>query len=83
MIQNEAQLSQAIGQMENLCRAVNSLRVEVFPKNPRNFAVMAEGPLEQIRQLQGQIDEYVRQLENGPASASLVLEDKPAKKYGE
>ncbi|HMJ64903.1 MAG TPA: hypothetical protein VK615_06105 [Candidatus Binatia bacterium] len=82
MIQNEAQLGQAIGEMENLCRAINSLRTEVFPKNPRNFAVMAEGPLEQIRQLQGQIDEYVRQLENAPAPASLVLEDKPTKKYG-
>ena len=67
MIKTEAQLRQAIEQMENLCQAINSLRAEVFPQKPRNFAVLAEGPLEQIRQLQKQIDEYVRRLEELPA----------------
>ena len=67
MIQTEAQLRQAIEQMENLCQAINSLRVEVFPQNPRNFAVLAEGPLEQIRQLEKQIDAYLRHLEEMPA----------------
>jgi hypothetical protein len=67
MIQTETQLRQAIEQMENLCQAINSLRAEVFPQNPRNFAVLAEGPLEQIRQLQHQLDEYVRHLEEMPA----------------
>jgi hypothetical protein len=63
MIQNEAQLQQAIEQIRNLCGALESLRTEVFPKNARNFAVLAEGPLEQIRQLQAQIGEYVERLE--------------------
>ncbi len=36
-------------------------------RNPRNFAVLAEGPLEQLRQLQAQIDEYVRRLEGTTA----------------
>ena len=67
MIQNEAQRRQAIEQIENLCHAIDSLRAEVFPKNPRNFAVLAEGPLDQLRQLQDQIDEYVRRLEEAPA----------------
>jgi hypothetical protein len=67
MIQTEAQLRQAIEQMENLCQAINSLRAEVFPQNPRNFAMLAEGPLEQLRQLQAQIDEYVQRLEGTPA----------------
>ena len=49
MIQNEAQLRQALEQIQNLCAAVDSLRAELFPKNPRNFAVLAEGPLEQVR----------------------------------
>ena len=49
MIQNEAQLRQALEQIQNLCAAVDSLRVELFPKNPHNFAVLAEGPLEQVR----------------------------------
>jgi len=67
MIETEPQLRQAIEQMENLWQAINSLRAEVFPQNPRDFAVLAEGPLEQIRQLQRQIDEYVRRLEEMPA----------------
>jgi len=67
MIETEPQLRQAIEQMENLWQAINSLRAEVFPQNPRSFAVLAEGPLEQIRQLQRQIDEYVRHLEEMPA----------------
>jgi hypothetical protein len=67
MIQTEAQLRQAIEQMENLCQAINSLRAEVFPQNPRNFAVLAEGPLEQLRQLEKQIDAYLRHLEEMPA----------------
>lgn len=67
MIKTEAQLRQAIEQMENLCQAINSLRAEAFPKNPRNFAVLAEGPLEQIRQLRDQIGEYLQRLEEMPA----------------
>lgn len=45
MIQTEAQLQQALEQIENLCRAVQGLRADVFPKNPRNFAILAEGPV--------------------------------------
>ena len=67
MIRTEDQLRQAIEQMESLCHAINSLRAEVFPQNPRNFAVLAEGPLEQIRQLQNQIGAYLRHLEELPA----------------
>jgi hypothetical protein len=66
MIQNESQLSQALEQIQSLCAAVDSLRAEVLVKNPRNFAVLAEGPLEQIRQLQAQVDEFVRRLETTP-----------------
>jgi hypothetical protein len=67
MIQNEGQLQQALQQIQNLYVALDGLRVEVFPKNPRNFAVLAEGPLEQIRQLQLQVDAYVHFLEESPA----------------
>ncbi|MGA2660256.1 MAG: hypothetical protein ABSH34_22395 [Verrucomicrobiota bacterium] len=67
MIQNQAQLRQALEQIQNLCAAVASLRADIFAKNSRNFAILAEGPLEQIHQLQGQVDEYVRRLEAAPA----------------
>ena len=63
MIQNEAQLKQAVEQIQNLCRALDALRVDVFAKNPRNFAILAEGPVDEIRKLQTDIDDYVTRLE--------------------
>jgi hypothetical protein len=42
-ISNEAQLQQAIEQIQVLCRPIDSLRADIFPQNPKNFAVMAEG----------------------------------------
>jgi hypothetical protein len=70
MIQTEAQLQQALEQIENLCRAVQSLRAEVFPKNPRNFAILAEGPVDEIRKLQADVDDYLTRLEGVPAGAA-------------
>ena len=67
MIQNEAQPRQALEQIQSLCAAVDGLRAEVFPKHLRNFAPLAEGPLDQIRQLQAQMDEHVQHLEATPA----------------
>lgn len=70
MIQNEAQLKQAVEQIQNLCAAIESLRAEVFPKNPRNFAILAEGPVDEIRKLQGDIDSYVSRLEGAELGAA-------------
>jgi hypothetical protein len=70
MIETEAQLQQALDQIENLCRAVQSLRADVFPKSPRNFAVLAEGPVDEIRKLQVDVDEYLSRLEGAPAGAA-------------
>ncbi len=67
MIETEAQLQQALEQIENLCRAVQSLRVDIFPRNPRNFAVLAEGPVDEIRKLQVDVDDYLSRLEGVPA----------------
>ena len=63
MINNEAQLQQAIEQIQGLCRAIDSLRADIFPKNPKNFAIMAEGPVDEIRKLQADIDAYIQHLE--------------------
>ena len=50
-------------------RILESYRNEILAKNPRNFALLAEGPLEQLRQLQKQIDEYIQRLETGGTPA--------------
>jgi hypothetical protein len=69
MIINEAQLQQAIEQIQTLCRAIDSLRADIFPKNPKNFAVMAEGPVDEIRKLQADIDSYINRLESVDTTA--------------
>ena len=63
MIQTEGQLRQAIEQMGRLCEALEDLRADVFAKNPRNFAVLAEGPVDEMRKLQAEIEDYVNRLE--------------------
>jgi len=67
MIETPEQVYQAIEQMGRMQRILESYRNEILGKNPRNFAMLAEGPLEQLRQLQTQIDEYVQRLEGAAA----------------
>lgn len=67
MIETPEHLYQAIEQMGRMQRILESYRDDVLTKNARNFAMLAEGPLEQLRQLQEQIDDYVRRLEETPA----------------
>lgn len=61
MIGTTEQLNQAIDQMGRMQCILESYRNEILTRNPRNFALLAEGPLEQLRQLQEQIDEYIQQ----------------------
>ena len=70
MIETAEQLNQAIEQMGGMQRILESYRNEILTRNPRNFAVLVEGPLEQLRQLQQQIDEYIQRLEATGTSAT-------------
>ena len=49
-------------------RILESYRADILPKNPRNFAVFAEGPLDEIRKLQADISAYVAELEQVEAT---------------
>lgn len=55
MIETAEQLYQAIEHMGRMQRILESYRNEILTKSPRNFAALAEGPLEQLRQLQTQV----------------------------
>ena len=70
MIETSEQLYQAIEQMGRMQRILESYRNEILTKNPRNFALLAEGPLEQLRQLQAQIDEYIQRFKATGTPAS-------------
>ena len=68
-IDSTAQLNQALGQMGRMQEVLENFRIEILPKNPRNFAVFAEGPLDEIRKLLGEIDDYLSRL--APAESTL------------
>lgn len=73
MITNEAQFRQTLEQLQSMCSALAELREEVLPKNPRQFALLAEGPLDYIRQFQEELEQY-RQ--------SLATDTSPARRVG-
>ncbi len=73
MIENTDQLIQAIEQMGRMQRVLESFRRDILPKNPRNFAVFAEGPLDEIRKLQVEIDNYITRLEGENANAPSTV----------
>ena len=75
MIQNSEQLQQACEALGDLYRALASYRERILPANPRNYAVIARGPLEEVRKIQAEIDTYLglHELE-GPASESTASE---------
>lgn len=64
MIETTDQLQQAIEQMGRMQRILESYRADLLTRNPHNFAVFAEGPLDEIRRLQADIDVYVQRLED-------------------
>ena len=68
MIETGEQLYQAIEQMGRMQRILESYRADILQKNPRNFAIFAEGPLDEIHRLQTEITAYVERLEQVDAT---------------
>ncbi len=59
MIESEFGLQQSIEQLERMYRVLLEFRRRIAPLNYKNYEVFAEGPLEEIRRLQHDIDEYL------------------------
>jgi len=59
MIENDEQLDATLQALGCLYRALSSLRKSVLPINPRQYALFAEGPLDEISKLQAEINEYL------------------------
>jgi hypothetical protein len=55
MIETTDELQQAIAQIGRMQRILESCRADILPNYPRNFAIFAEGPLDEIRKLQIEI----------------------------
>ncbi|MCX6903029.1 MAG: hypothetical protein NTW03_06045 [Verrucomicrobia bacterium] len=52
----EAMLDQTVEQLERMNAALIALRRELLPRQPRKFAILAEGPLEEIGRLRDEIE---------------------------
>jgi hypothetical protein len=61
MIKTPTDLKYAAAQMGLLYEALVALQQEVKPKSQKLYATMAEGPLDEIRRIQSEIDEYLSQ----------------------
>ena len=59
MIQTDAGLQQGIEQLQRMYRILADLRARMGTKNPTQFKLFAEGPIEEIRRLTHDIDEYL------------------------
>jgi hypothetical protein len=55
MNKTEAILTQTVDQLEHLNEALAALRRELLPSQPKKFAILAEGPLEDMRRLHEEI----------------------------
>ena len=70
MSKETERLAQTIEMLEFMNDALRHLRKEVLPKNPRMFALMAQGPLDEMRRLQVEIEQLTNGLAATPASAA-------------
>lgn len=72
-ITSRDQMQQALEQLARLYEGLAALRRQFEPVNPRNFATLAEGHLEEIRRLQHELDEYAGAVAADEHAAPLWL----------
>jgi hypothetical protein len=77
MIENDEQMRATHEALGHLYRALASLRRDLLPASPRQYSLFAEGPLEQIRKLQSEIDQYLG-LEHAAAEHADALREQAA-----
>jgi hypothetical protein len=58
----EAILTQTVEQLESMNEALAALRRELLPAQPKKFAILAEGPLEEMRRLQAEVESLTTQI---------------------
>ena len=68
MIRSDEEFIQTLEQLERMYHALASLRRDILPKNRRNFAILAEGPLDYIRQFHEELEQYRQSLLAEPRS---------------
>jgi len=59
MIHTKEGLELATEQRNRMYRILGNLHAEIAPIHFRNYLLLAEGPIDEIRKLQREIDEYL------------------------
>jgi hypothetical protein len=73
MITNDTELQHSLDQLSRMYRALATLRSEIEPASPGRFALMAEGPLDEIRRLMEEIECYTGVLRAEEVEADVWL----------
>ena len=60
MIQDDEELAIVQRQLALVKSVIESWRTKLLPHNPKNFAIYAEGDLDEAEKLNAEIDEYVQ-----------------------
>ncbi len=68
-MKTEAILTQTVEQLEHMNEALVALRRELLPGQPKKFAILAEGPLEDMRRLQLEIEQLTAGITAKPLAA--------------
>jgi hypothetical protein len=58
----EAILAQTVEMLELMIGALGGLRRELLPSQPKKFAILSQGPLEEIRRLQLEIEQLTTEI---------------------
>ena len=61
-MKTEAVLTQTMDQLERMSESLTALRRELLPGQPKKFAILAEGPLEEMRRLQAEVEQLTTQI---------------------
>jgi hypothetical protein len=59
MIKSDAEMQVNLESIQGMYRAIAELHRRIAPQNFMNYLIMAEGPIDQIRRLQSEVDEYL------------------------
>lgn len=64
-------LDQTVEQLERMNAALIALRRELLPDQPRKFAILAEGTLEEIRRLRDEVEHLTAGMATAETATSL------------
>jgi hypothetical protein len=63
MIRDVRRLRASLEQLERLIRALEDLKQNVLPRDPKLFAALAEAPLDDLERLRAEVNGFVQELQ--------------------